>query len=161
MKKAKAIITVTAIVLSIGAYGCSPSASRDDVNINPITGKMYNNTNSFSIYNTTDYYSNGTVNISNGKRVLDNTVDVNIDGTDTFTSNIINKYTLSSNKVAKIRKGMSYDEVLEVTEVAPYFKNQSDAALANNKKNGITYYFVNGRALKIYFVNGIVERVYY
>gem|GEM_PF-4750089 len=239
MKKTKAFITMAILMVSVGAYGCSPYANRNHINpitgrnnntnsfsrntgnagndgyylnntinnrnnhinpitgrayndtnsfsgdnngylnnrnnhINPITGRANNNTNSFSGNNGSGYFSNNTINrrtttnngvINNndGNRALNNRRNsiTTTDGDHTFTSNIINRHSLNSNRVASIRKGMTYDEVLSSTGIAPYFRNQNDAALANNRRNGIAYYFVNGRSLKISFINGIVDRVYY
>ncbi len=175
MKKSKVYLSLAVVALSVGVYGCAPYATRNSGYVNPGTGEIYNE-NSFSRYNDSNYYSNNVINgttrdgmvynatdnmVLNNTAINRTTSNMIINGTNVFTNDIVGKYSLTNSNVANIKRGMSYDQVVAALGVEPYFTNSGDAAAANNRKNKIGYYFVNGRTLKVSFINGKVDKVSY
>lgn len=209
MRKSKLYLSIAVLALSMGAYGCAdPYATRNGGYVNPATGEIYNNTNSFSRYNDSNYYSSNSlnrtpgsrsINITPGNRSLNRTTgnrsinmttgnhsintttgnrsintttsnrSINMTsnarsipgGANTFTGDIISRYSVTTANVNNIRRGMTYDQVIAVTGMAPYFTNAAEGSVVNNRKNGTAYYFVNGRTFTVSFVNGKVDKASY
>ena len=125
-----------------------------------------------SLNMTTGTTGNRSMNMTTGNRSINTTTgnrSINMTtgnrsvpgGANAFTGDIVSRYSITTANVNNIRRGMTYDQVVAATGMAPYFTNAAEGSVVNNRKNGTAYYFVNGRTFKVSFINGKVDKASY
>ncbi len=136
MRKSSAFVSIALVAMCLTA--CYPYATRVEDGYGGRAGNIYNNRTVV---------------------LRDNNNNVIVDGDYTFTSDIVNRYSL--NDINVVKKGMTYDELVTSAGFDPYFYDTGEGIVVNHKIDGTGYYFNNGKVMKVVFRNGKVEKIIY